>query len=119
MSRNKIAKGLAMLTYRDMVDFSEILAAALAERNEAVPPSVLAEILTTLPYDNDQTASTNEILAGFFRRKRQITIQPEGQGVFKIACPSLDGAVVVDKDVREGVSQLLDTVVVLESFADG
>ena len=104
------------MTYRDMVDFSEIVASELEQRGRRIDPSVVAEVLTTLPKGNEQTDKTNELLASMFGRKRNFTIQPMNNGVFKLSCSSFEGAVVFEKDIREGISQLLDTLTVLKAL---
>lgn len=113
MAKKSVAHQLATLTYRDMVDFSEIIAEALGG---VVTAEKIAKVMSELPVSNEQTDRTNEMLQGMFNRKRQFTITPLKDGVFKIACPSFEGAVVFDKDVREGVSQLLDTLTVLRGL---
>lgn len=114
MAKKSIAKQLSLLTYRDMVDLSEIIAEKLDI--PAVTPPMIAHIFTSLPTHNEQTDSTNDMLADMFRRKRAISIMPLKEGVFKISCASYEGAVVFDKDIREGVSQLLDTLTVLNGL---
>ncbi len=117
MGRKSINQQLRGMTYRDMVDFSEILA---GEINNSGHPEVeagtIAEVLTTLPISNEQTEKTNELLTSMFGRKRNFTIQPMSNGVFRFTCPSFEGAVVFDKDIREGVSQLMDTLTVLKAL---
>lgn len=109
------------MPYRDMVDFSQLLCTKL----EYGSPTKIAEALLDLPSDteDDQLENTNKILASCFSRKKQITIQPErhsaGGTIYKITCPTVDGAVVFDSNIREGVSQLLDTLTVLQAFKDG
>ncbi len=102
------------MTYRDMVDFSTIL----AERLDLVGlgSQRIAEVLVDLPASNEQTDKTNEILGSLFNRKRIIAIQPLSNGVYRMSCASFEGAVVHDKDIREGVSQLLDTLTVLKAL---
>lgn len=109
------------MTYRDMVDLSTII-------SENLPPNAgreeVADTLLRLPNDTDdeQMEKTNKVLQSCFNCKRTITIQPEkhsaGGVIFKIACPSVEGAIVFDSNVREGVSQLLDTLTVLQAFSD-
>jgi hypothetical protein len=110
------------MTYRDMVDLSTILAENLPPNAK---PQDVADVLLDLPddTDDDQMDNTNRVLQSCFNRKKIITIQPEkhsaGGMIFKIACPSVEGAIVFDSNVREGVSQLLDTLTVLQAFSDG
>ena len=117
---SRLKQTISILTYRDMVDFSTMLAEKVGTDQET-----MADALLSLPGDtqDEQLEKTNNILSGCFSRKRQITIQPEhhpaGGVMYKIACPSVDGAVVFDSNIREGVSQLLDTLTVLQAFNDG
>lgn len=117
---NRFKQVVSIMTYRDMVDLSTMLSEALEIDRERV-----AEALLSLPVDteDDQLENTNQVLASCFSRKKQITIQPEshaaGGTIFKIACPSVEGAVVFDSNIREGFSQLLDTLTVLQAFRDG
>ena len=99
-----------------MVDFSEIIAKQLDDAGFPVPSEAVADILTALPTSNEQTDNTNDMLADMFRRKRVIAVTPLKEGVFKMSCASYEGAVVFDKDIREGVSQLLDTLTVLNGL---
>ena len=101
-----------------MVDLSTMISESLPD---CASPSDVAEVLINLPLDtaDDQIVKTNDVLSRMFSRKKQITIQPHGENVFKIACPTVEGAVVFDNNIREGVSQLLDTLTVLQAFDDG
>lgn len=116
MAKKSVTQQLRGMTYRDMIDFSEIVAQALRQSGQSIDSTVLAQVLTSLPKGNEQTDKTNEILQTMFKRKRQFTISPLRDGVFKIACPSFEGAVVFESDIREGVSQLLDTLTVLKAL---
>lgn len=116
----RLKQTISILTYRDMVDFSTMLAERVG-----TDPETMANALLDLPGDtnDEQLENTNKILTGCFSRKKQITIQPEthpsGGTMYKIACPSIEGAVVFESNIREGVSQLLDTLTVLQAFRDG
>ena len=117
MAKKSVTQLLRTLTYRDMVDFSEIVAQALNNAGHPeIEASTIADVFVTLPAHNEQSDKTNAILQSMFKRKRQFTISPMKNGVFKIACPSFEGAVVFQEDVREGVSQLLDTLTVLKAL---
>lgn len=117
MGRKSINQQLQGMTYRDMVDFSEILAGEINNSGHPeVEASTIAEVLTTLPISNEQTDRTNEFLISMFGRKRNITIQPMSSGVFRFSCASFQGATVFEKDIREGISQLLDTLTVLKAL---
>lgn len=114
MAKQSVTALLRSLTYRDMVDFSEIVADEL--NVSGVDARIVADTFVALPAHNEQTDKTNEILALMFNRKRTICIQPMSNGVFKMSCASFEGAVVFEKDIREGVSQLLDTLTVLKAL---
>ena len=116
MGRKSIQNHLAALPYRDMVDLTTMIAEALPD---CASPEDVATALLELPEEDQQTTDTNIVLARMFSRKKQLTIQPCGEDVFKICCPTVEGAVVFDKNIREGVSQLLDTLTVLQAFDDG
>ncbi len=117
MAKKAIAQQLRGMTYRDMVDFSEIIATALNSAGYSnIEPNIVADVLTNLPTSNEQTDNTNKILASMFGRKRNFSIQPMKGGVFKMSCASFEGAVVFDKDIREGISQLMDTMTVLKAL---
>lgn len=81
-----------------------------------VNPTELADVLSTLPDQNEVEDRDNRLLSGAFTRKKQITIQPWADGSFKISMPSVDGATVVDRDIRSGMSQLFDLLTVLEAM---
>lgn len=112
---NKFKQLCSTLTYRDMVDLSTMISEALPEH---ATPEGVAQVLLELPIDTEdnQIQQTNMILTSSFGRKRQIIVQPMQGDVFKITCPSFEGAVVFDKNIREGVSQLLDTITVLKAM---
>ena len=114
---NNLRKQFAAMSYRDMVDFSTMLSEALPD---SALPEDIAKVLIDLPKDTDdnQIENTNDILQSMFKRKRQITVQQMKPGVFKFCCPSFGGAVVFDSNIREGMSQLLDTITVLEVFGE-
>lgn len=103
------------MTYRDMVDLSTMISEALPER---ASPEEVAGVLVDLPADTEdnQLAHTNKVLCTAFSRKRQITVQPMNNGAYKIVCASFEGAVVFDMNIREGISQLLDTITVLKAL---
>ena len=107
---------LSALTYRDMVDFSEIVAEKLGGVVEA---EKIAEAMSDLPHDNEQTIRTNEVLNAAFSRKRNISVQraQAGGGAYHIRCESLNAGLVAE-DIREGISQLLDTITVVQSLTD-
>lgn len=110
------------MTYRDMKDLSTLIAERLPAQLTA---EAVADTLLKLPIDTEdaQLEKTNKILGNCFSRKKQIIIQPEhhpvGGTIYKITCPSVEGAVVFESNIREGVSQLLDTLTVLQAFNDG
>ena len=115
----KLKKTFRSLTYRDMVTLSTELSEKLPDCAE---PGDVAAVLLDLPLDMEDDSMefmSNDVLSRMFSRKKQLTIQPEGEDVFKICCPSVEGAVVYDRNIREGVSQLLDTLTVLQGFNDG
>ncbi len=117
MGRKSINQQLCGMTYRDMIDFSEILAGELNNSGHPeVESSTIADVLTSLPISNEQTDKTNELLVAMFGRKRNITIQPMASGVYRFTCASFQGATVFDKDIREGISQLMDTLTVLKAL---
>ena len=103
------------MTYRDMVDLSTMISEALPER---ASPDEVANVLVDLPIDveDNQLANAQMILGGAFGRKRAITISPMSNDTYKIACASFEGAVVFDTDIREGISQLLDTITILKAL---
>lgn len=115
MSRGNVTNLLAQLTYRDMVDLSKIVADELGGVTTA---EKIASVLCNLPRDNDQTADTSVILHDAFKRKRNITVQPKSGGAYVITCGSFNGASVICEDIREGISQLLDTIVVINTLMD-
>jgi len=117
VAKKSVTQLLRALTYRDMVDFSEIVAQELNNAGHPeIEASTIADVFVALPAHNEQTDETNQILQSMFRRKRVFSIQPLKEGVFKISCASFEGAVVFEKDIREGVSQLLDTLTVLKAL---
>lgn len=105
----------ASMTYRDMVDLSTLLSEALPD---CAGPEDVANVLLDLPCDTEdnQISNTNKILTTAFGRKRAIAITPMKNGTYRFTCASFEGAVVFDTNIREGVSQLLDTITVLKAM---
>ena len=103
----QIKKQLAQLPYREMRDLS-------GEIREKLPqhPTTenVAEILTELPMEeSEKDRNQNAYLQDYFGRKRAITITPHGNG-WILTCSTLD-LTVHCTDLREGMSQLFDTLI--------
>lgn len=105
-----IKRALATLPYQEMRQLSTEIAAKVN-----VNPTELADVLSSLPDQSDVEMRDNAILGYTFNRKKQITIQPLGDG-YKVSMPTVEGATVVDRDIRAGVSQLFDTLTILQAM---
>lgn len=105
-----IKRALAGLPYQEMKQLSTEIATKVN-----VNPTELADVLSTLPDQSEMEVRDNDILGRAFTRKKQITIQPHGMG-FKISMPTVEGATVIDSDIRAGVSQLFDILTVLQAW---
>lgn len=83
-------------------------------RDDKPGPDFLAETLSTLPVESTpELGREAEILRELFHRKRNIVIQPHGTG-YKISM--LNGPYVISEDMREGLSQFLDTVAAMKAM---
>lgn len=85
--------------------------------NLRVDPGELADVMGDLcpdPEYHELEQQRREILATFFSRKKQMTIQPHGCG-YQIKIPST-GLEIVTQDIESGIEQLLDTLISYEAL---
>jgi hypothetical protein len=115
-------KQLRTLPYADMMlvakQLSEILnrQAKLNVSSQLMAAS-LAEMSGMPIEDSLSTREENKILRELFRVKRTLTVK-EFNGGFKIDLPTLHGN-MMHKDLRQGISQMLDTMVAARSLTGG
>lgn len=70
----------------------------------------VASILTSLPLEmSEKDRDQNVYLQDYFSRKRAIAVTPHGNG-WMLTCSTLD-LTVHCTDLREGMSQLFDTLI--------
>lgn len=62
--------------------------------------------------DSEAVAKEQQLLHAMFTRKKQLTIQPYENG-FKVSCPA-QGIDVYSDNIRDGISQVLDNLVVMK-----
>ena len=84
--------------------------------NGAEPdPSYVSEILATLPdEDPEELEREKALLEDRFSRKRNITITPYHDGAWQISMTN--GPTILTADVREGLSEFLDSLVALRAL---
>lgn len=97
-----------------MRELSKQIAEQLIDHQTADDETNIATVLSGLAGLEDTEAVTKEqeLLHSQFKRKKQLTIQPYENG-FKISCPAQNIDVYSD-DVRDGISQVLDNLVVMK-----
>jgi hypothetical protein len=100
-----IKNSLRRLPYQELKQLSHEIACQLGGNEHDI-----ADCLSTLEIDTEIEERDAMFLEMSFNRKKQITIQPHGEG-FRVCIPSIDGAEVIGKDIRACVSQLFDHVV--------
>lgn len=105
-----IKNSLARLPYQEMMHLSREIAARLGGDEKDI-----ADTLSSLEIDSSVEERDAFFLNMAFTRKKQITIQPVGDG-FKVAMPSVEGAEVIGTNVRACISQLLDHIVVYNAL---
>lgn len=105
-----IKNSLARLPYQEMMHLAREIASKVA-----VPEQEMAEVLSSLEIDSSIEERDALFLDMAFTRKKQITIQPMGDG-FKVAMPSIEGAEVIGTNIRACISQLLDHIVVYNAL---
>jgi hypothetical protein len=103
----QVKRTLAQLPYQEMKDLSEQVGVRLS----SIPPEgEIAEILSTLSTEeSERDRNQNAYLQDYFSRKRAITIRPHGDG-WVLTCSTLD-LTIHCTDLREGMSQLFDTLI--------
>ncbi|HEY4712023.1 MAG TPA: hypothetical protein VIH69_05025 [Dehalococcoidia bacterium] len=115
MSTRQITTLFARLPYTEMCN----LASAIAIKFPGIEIDHMAKALVELA---DQKALTEleemeqGLLKKVFNRKRTITVQQHGIGLFVISCPTLHNCSVSTTDIRKGLSELLDQLVALETI---
>ena len=104
---------LSTLPYREMRELSRDV---LHELPGSPSLDEMAGKLAGLAEEVDSEAATKEqeLLHSMFIRKKQIVILPYDKG-FKISIPA-QNIDVYDSDVRNGISQALDTMVALKAL---
>ena len=103
------------MPYTELMTLAKELSDAINEGSVQHDRTSMADILVSLPDSCEEETRDNIILTQFFSRKKQLTIQPHGDA-FKITCPTVEGAIVFSEDIRAGLSQLLDTLTVLQAL---
>lgn len=110
-----IKKSLAQLPYREMVDFSNELGEALHVNAEKIAKNLSSLDNTEI---SEIVAAEQDILAQCFKRKKVITICPTpNKKLWRVSCPTYE-EVVVTNNIRDGISELLDKIVVKEVLSD-
>lgn len=106
---------LRELPYREMRQLSHEVANKMGvdPHNETVIADALSSVPTDAEYD-EAARRRRAILAEFFHRKKQITIQPEGNG-YMFVIPAV-GISVVSDDIEEGLQTLLETLISHEAL---
>lgn len=105
---------LASLPYREMRELAKQIADTLLDHNTADDETNIATVLSGLAAqeDSEAVAKEQQLLHAMFTRKKQLTIQPYENG-FKVSCPA-QGIDVYTDDIRDGISQVLDNLVVMK-----
>ncbi len=110
-----IKKSLAQLPYREMVILSTELSESLKVNAEKI-----AKVLAHMDMDEapEIVKQEQQILGRCFRRKKSFNICPlPNKKIFRISCPAYEEAVITD-NIREGISEMLDKIVVKEVLSD-
>jgi len=106
-ANRQVKTALRQLPYREMRDLSGEIRQGLPEH-----PTVdnVAAVLSSLPMEeSEKDHNENAYLMDYFGRKRAITITPHGNG-WMLTCSTLD-LTIHCTDLREGMSQLFDTLI--------
>lgn len=108
-------KGIERLTYAEMMVFAHALAMNLAAKKpEKLDPNSLADALLKIQekLPNQPVTDDDKELRQIFSRARNIGISRVGNG-WRIDCSTIPGATVANNDLRTGLHQLLDTLIVV------
>lgn len=100
-----IKNSLKRLPYQEMKQLAHEIACRIGGDEHTI-----ADCLSSLKFDTAIEERDAMFLEMSFNRKKQLTIQPHGEG-YKVAIPSMDGAEIIGTDIRACVSQLFDHVV--------
>jgi hypothetical protein len=112
-------KRLRALPYADMVKVASTLHEILRRRsgvdiNATALANALAELGASHVPDSIESQQENKILREMFRSKRTIAIK-EFNGGFNIELSTLRGH-VMHKDLKQGLIQMLDTLVAAQAL---
>jgi hypothetical protein len=104
--RRSIAHQLSRLPYRDMRGLVQQITESVPCEEES-----LCVALSGLRQDgwDDLEDQRQELLAEFFRRKKQITVQPQGNG-WSIQVPTAGLEIRCD-NIEEGMHEMLQTLI--------
>ena len=103
----QVKNQLRQLPYREMQDLSTEIRASLPEHPTT---ENVADVLTSLPMEeSEHDRNQNAYLMDYFSRKRAIAVTPHGNG-WVLTCSTLD-LTIHCTDLREGMSQLFDTLI--------
>ncbi len=104
---------LSTLPYREMRELSKDI---LFELPNDPSQDEMAGKLAGLAEEDDSEAASKEqeLLHSMFTRKKQIVVLPYDNG-FKISIPA-QNIDIYDCDIRNGISQALDTIVALKAL---
>lgn len=103
---------LAQLPFREMRELSKQIVASLKEQPLGEDRMALALSGLAQMEDTEAVVKEQKLLHAMFTRKKQLTIQPYENG-FKVSCPA-QGIDVYCDDIRDGISQVLDNLVVMK-----
>lgn len=119
---NALCDALGRLTYAEMVKFSEKVAEGLCapEGRGAIGTTLVSKTLSQVAVDGfglDEVAKHEKAeLLKLFKRKRQITVSTVAGGAYQVTVPSMGNVAVVHKDLKQALSQTVDTIVALEAM---
>lgn len=104
---HQIKRQLRQMPYREMCDLS----GEIAEGWGQATAKKLAEVLTSLPTEISQKdEDQNAYLRDYFSRKRSVVIVPRGAG-WAITMSGKVNLTIHCTDLREGMSQMFDTLI--------
>lgn len=109
--QRSIRHQLGKLPYREMRQLSFDIFEAL-DGHDKVDQTTVADVLADLPMDDpgdEMEAERRKLLAEFFSRKKQITIQPQGSG-YSFQIPSI-GMEHRSDNIEEGLYELIQMLI--------
>ena len=102
------------LTYGEMLEFSQKLAnAAVGSRDFVGVADALSQIAIDGFATKEVAKHEQAQLLKMFKRKRQIVVTALPGGAYEVKVPSMGNVAVVHRDLKQALSQSVDTLVAL------